>query len=122
MPLTSDPLLLDVCRDVVVRFKGHGSYGGEQGALKALARRTASSPEQCREAFNVLCGVYDRAVEAIARHRNAADRPSEEPRYAAPDDIDFDACMRELDEIEPGSAMSQKGQILNWVIFWHYLK
>jgi hypothetical protein len=45
-----------------------------------------------------------------------------ERRYAAPDDIDFDACLRELDEIEPGAAMHQKGQILNWVIYWHYLK
>ncbi len=119
MPLTTDPHLLDVCCDVVRRFKGHNSYGGVQGALKALARRSGGSPEQCREAFDVLCRVYDRAVEAIGRHRGA-EYARRKVRYAAP--IDFDACMRELDEIEPGKAMNEKGQILDWVIYWHYLK
>jgi hypothetical protein len=30
--------------------------------------------------------------------------------------------MRDLDEIEPGVAAREKGQILNWCIFWYYLK
>lgn len=120
MPLTNNPHLLDVCCDVVVRFKGHDSYGGAKGALKALARRSGGSPEQCRDAFDALCTVYDRAVDAIQRHRTEYPRGTR--RYAEPSDIDFDACMTELDEIEPGKAMEQKGRILNWVIFWHYLK
>lgn len=121
MALTSDPNLLDVCSDVVVRFKAHESYGGRDGALKALRRRTGSSPEECREVFDVLCKVYDRAVEAIGRH-TVVELHGEETKHADPTDIDFDACMRELAEIEPGGALVQKGQILNWVIFWHYLK
>jgi hypothetical protein len=121
MPPPTDPYLLDTCCDVVVRFKGHGSYGGEQAALKALRRRApGSSQEEYRAAFDVLCKAYDRAVEAIRRH--PAERPGGQRPYAEYDDIDFDACMRELEEVEPGAAMKQKRDILNWVIFWHYLK
>ncbi len=121
MPLPADPHLLDVCSDVVIRFKGHDSYGGPGGALRALQRRVpAFSVEDCRAAFEVLCAVYDRAVVAIRRH--PAKCPVGKTKYARPEDIDFEACMRELEDIEPGSAMNEKRGILNWVIFWHYLK
>jgi hypothetical protein len=118
MALTTDQRLLDVCCDVVIRFKGHRSYGGEQGALKALKKRTGFLAEECREAFDALCKVYDRAVDVLPGH--TASPPG--ARFAALTDVDFDACMREINAIAPGEAMLQKGQILNWVIFWHYLK
>jgi hypothetical protein len=37
-------------------------------------------------------------------------------------DINYTACMRELEMIKPGVAVREKGSILNWVISWHYLK
>ncbi len=122
MPFPNDPLILDVGCDVVIRFKGHKSYGGQQNALKAMARRAAAPQEECRQVFEALCRVYDQAVDAIVRHRRTTNPLKRGIRYASLDDIDFDACMRELDGIEPGEAMHQKGQILNWVIYWHYLK
>ena len=123
MAISSDPLVLDVGCDVVIRYRGHDGYGGERRrALGAMTRRTSKSREQCGAVLDAFCEVYDRAVAAIARHRVPADRPGGGMRHAAPGDIDRDACMRELDEIEPGVALPQKGQILDWVIFWHYLK
>ncbi len=121
MLLPQDTHLLDTCSDVVVRFTAHGQYGHKQKALKALSRRAPGfTPEEYLAVFDLLCGVYDRAAEAIDRHRTV--RPEKKSRYSEPEDIDFDACMRELDEIAPGEALGHKGQILNWVIFWHYLK
>jgi hypothetical protein len=116
-----DPKLLDVGSDVVVRFKGHGSYKGEAGALKAMRRRAPGfSDEEYRAAFDMLSQVYDRAVDAIRRHW--VHRPEKKSRFSEFEDIDHDACMRELETIEPGVAIREKWQILNWVIFWHYLK
>ena len=121
MPIPADPTLLDAASDVAVRFRGHDSYGGEAGAIRALRMRAPGHTfDEYRAAFEFLRAVYDRAEEAIARNR--AVRPEKTSRFAEPEDIDFAACMRELDEIEPGVAMKEKGGILNWCIFWHYLK
>ena len=30
--------------------------------------------------------------------------------------------MRELETIEPGVGTPEKGSMLNWVIFWHFLQ
>jgi hypothetical protein len=121
MLLPIDPDLLEVGRDVVVRFKAHGQYGSESAALKALKRRVPESTVEERLAvFQGFCVVYDRAVEGIERHRIKP--PQKKGRYAKPGDIDFEACLAEIDEFAPGEALLQKGEILNWVIFWHYLK
>lgn len=121
MPIPTDPRLLDIARDVTIRFRGHGSYGDERGALKALRRRAPGhTPDEYLAVFELLCTVYDKAVAAIPRH--PAQRPDKTSILAKAEDIDFDACMAELDEIEPGLAASEKGWILNWCIFWHYLK
>jgi hypothetical protein len=121
MPNHDDPKLLDAGCDVVIRFKGHGSYKGADAALAALARRTpGSSRAQCRAIFDLFCRVYDRAVEAIRRHR--IERPEKASRFAKIEDIDSAACMRDLETIEPGLATQQKQAILNWVIDWHYLR
>src|SRR4051794_20770875 len=116
-----DPNLLDVGCDVVVRFKGHGSYKGEPGAVRALAKRgPGSTQDESRAVFDLLCRVYDLAAEAIQRH--PAERPEKQGQFAEFEDIDFDACMVELEAIEPGVATKQKREILTWVIFWNYLK
>jgi hypothetical protein len=121
MPIPTEPNLLNVACDVVVRFKGHGSYKGEAGALRALAKRApGSTQDECRAVFALLDRVYDRTVEAIRQH--PAERPEKEGRFAEFEDIDFDACMVELEAIEPGVATKQKREILTWVIFWNYLK
>jgi hypothetical protein len=116
-----DPKLLDVGSDVVVRFKGHDSYKGEAGALKAMARRAPGfSQDDYRAVFDMMSQVYDRAVDAIERHR--VDRPEKTSPFSEYEDIDNAACMKELETIEPGVATREKWQILNWVIFWYYLK
>jgi hypothetical protein len=121
MSLPHDPHLLNTCSDVVMRFLAHDTYGTEQKALNALSRRAPGfSPDQYRAVFDVLCRVYTRAVEAIPRYHSP--RPNEGSQFSQFEDIDFDECMKELDEIAPGEAMNCKQQILNWVIFWHYLK
>lgn len=121
MSTFDDPVFLNVAFDVVVRFKAHDSYKGEKGALKALARRAPGfSPEQCRELFDLMCKVYDRARELASGYLY---HPGASPgKFADPADIDHEACMRELDRIEPGVAMPAKRALLGWAIFWYYLK
>jgi hypothetical protein len=121
MPIPAAPNLLEAACDVVIRLKGHGSYNGQPGALRALAKRApGSSQAEFRAVFDLLCRVYDLAAEAIQRH--PAERPEKQGRFAEFEDIDFDACMVELEAIEPGVATKQKREILTWVIYWHYLK
>ncbi len=119
-PLSDDPdHLLDVACDVAIRFKGDGSYEGVPGALKALARRAPDATEEDRRAaLEMLCRAYDWAVEAIQGHR--VERPGKRSRFAEFEDIDFDACLAELEAIGPGLAGEQKRYILTWVIYWHY--
>ena len=119
-PIPNDPTLLGIAADVAVRFRGHDSYGDEAGALRACGGAPGHTPGEYRAAFDFLVEVYDRAVAAIARH--PAHRPEKTSRFAEPEDIDFAACMAELDAIEPGLAAGEKARILNWCIFWHYLK
>jgi hypothetical protein len=121
MRIPTDPQLLVIACDVTIRFRGHGSYGDERGDLKALRRRAPGhTPDEYRTVFEFLLTVYDRAVAAIPRR--LAHRPEKTSKFAEIEDIDFDACMAELNEIEPGLASREKGWILNWCIFWHYLK
>src|SRR4051794_37504518 len=121
MPIPAAPDLLEAACDVVIWLKGHGSYNGQPGALRALAKRApGSSQDEYRAVFDLLCRVYDLAAEAIQRH--PAERPEMEGRFAEFEDIDFDACMVELEAIEPGVVTKQKREILTWVIFWNYLK
>jgi hypothetical protein len=113
--------LLDIACDVTIRFRGHHSYGDQKGAIRALRRRAPGfSPEEYQAVFDVLCRVYDRAVAAIPRH--PAHRAGKTTRLAEFEDIDYAACLEELDELEPGLAGREKRWILNWCIFWHYLK
>jgi hypothetical protein len=121
LSLRHDPKLLEIAGDVVVRFKEHDQYKGEAGALKALKRRAPGfSDDDCRAAFDLMSRVLDRAIDAIGRHR--VHRPDKKSRFSEPEDIDQDACMRELETIEPGVATGEKWGMLNWAIFWHYLK
>jgi hypothetical protein len=120
MPIPTDPKLLDIACDVTIRFRGHRSYGDEKGAIRALRRRAPGhTPDEYRAVFELLGRVYDRAVEAIPMHR--AQRPEKLTKFAPFEDIDYAACMKELDEIEPGVALKEKQWILNWCIFWYYL-
>jgi hypothetical protein len=121
MPIPTDPRLLDIACDVTIRFRGHGSYGDERGALKALRRRAPGhTPDEYLAVFAFLVTVYDRAVAAISRH--PAHRHEKATNLAEFEDIDHAAYMAELDEIGPSLASREKGWILNWCIFWHYLK
>jgi hypothetical protein len=121
MPIPTDPSLLDIACDVTIRLRGHGSDGDEKGALKALRRRAPGHAQgEYLAVFGFLRTVYDRAVAAIPRH--LAHRPDKTTNLAEVEDINFAACMAELDEIEPGLAATEKGWILNWRIFWHFLK
>jgi hypothetical protein len=121
MSTLDDPEFLGIACEVVVRFKAHEQYKGENGAVKALARRAPGfSPEQYRSLFDLLCKVYDRARDLATEY---CYRPNAKPgKHADPSDIDFEACLRELDEIEPGVAAPAKSALMNWAIFWYYLK
>ena len=109
----------EVCSDVVIRFKGHGAYQGRPGALRAFRRRApgyeASTYEQ---GLDIFCEVYDLAVKAIRLFPAAQQSKGKFAKY---EDIDADQCMSYLERVLPGQGTGIKRQILNWVIFWHYL-
>lgn len=119
MPPVYDKQLLAACTDVVIRYKGHGSYGSEARALEALARRVPGFGARDYEAvFRLLVRVYERAVSAVARYR----RPPHSAPDAQAEPVDTAACLRALNRISPGYARREKARILDWVVFWHHMK
>lgn len=120
MNLPEDKLFQDVCADVVIRFKGHGSYKWRAGSLKAFKKRTPGyKPFVYEETLDKFCEVYDFAVQAIDRFPAKREKTS---KYSEFEDIDFEKCMEYINQILPGYGENIKYQILNWVIFWHHLK
>ena len=118
---TESDKLLDVCCNVVVRFKAHDSYKTEMRALAALRRRAPGfDQEQYANAFELLCQVYDCAVDFVPRNKRA--NPDKTSPFAEFADIDYAACLIELDKVQPGIAVRQKEVILTWVIYWHHLR
>jgi hypothetical protein len=120
MKLPADEIFHEVCADVVVRFKGHDSYKGRSGALRAFRKRAPGYDLPVYEsAFDSCCDIYDLAVIAIELFPAAREKTS---KYAEFEDIDFARCMQHIECVFPGDGEGIKKQILNWVIFWHYLK
>jgi len=120
MKLPDDELFQEVCADVIIRFKGHDAYKGKKGALKAFRKRAPEyDPAAYETAFDYFCDIYDLAVVAIALFPAEREKSS---IYAEFENIDFDECMNYLEQLLPGYGARIKTQILNWVIFWHYLK
>ncbi len=116
-----DERLLDVCVDVVIRFKAHDRYRSEAGAVRALKRRAPGyTDEEYQAAFSLLNWVYDQAVLAVSSHRRGPTQPPK--RFAEFEDIDVQACLANLERIAPNRAQRQKKTILHWVIYWHYLR
>lgn len=121
MKLPSDPKLLDIACDVTIRFKGHDSYGSRQKAIAALRRRAPGyHADEYATVLEFLCEIYDLAVEIIPRHVQS--RPEKMSRVAEFDDIDYAACYRKLNTLQPGQATAEKKWILNWTIYWSYLR
>lgn len=122
-PIQPDDLkLLEIACDVAIRLRGHWSYGNTiEGAIKALRRRAPGhTPDKYRAVLEFLCKVYDRAAEVIPMY--PAQHHVNTTGFAQFEDIDYTACMRELNRIKPGVALKEKRCILNWCIFWCYLK
>ena len=120
MNLPEEELFTDVCSDVVIRFKGHGAYKGRAGALRAFKRRAPEYDHHIYEAaFDKFCHVYDTAVKAIEMFPSNREKKS---RYAEFEDINYEKCLDYLEQEFPGYGKDIKSHILNWVIFWHYLK
>lgn len=116
-----DPHFLDVCRDVTVRYKAHDNYGSRKKALKAFERRAPGfDTKEYAQVFDAACAIYEQAVEAIQRF--PSETRHKKKRYAQAEDIDIEKALPYLDQTLPGYALSLKRQLLNWVIFWHYLK
>ena len=119
MPIPNDPRLLDIACHVTIRFRGTAATVVRRERSRRLGRRAPGyTPGEYLAVFAFFLAVYDRAVEVIPRH--LAHRPDKATNLAEFEDIDFDACMANLNEIEPGLAAREKGWILNWCIFWHH--
>ena len=43
-------------------------------------------------------------------------------KYCEFEDIDFEKSLKYISQVLPGYSENIKSQILNWVIFWYYLK
>ena len=119
MKLPETELFQDVCADVVIRFKGHDSYKARKGAIKAFKKRVPGYEDAIYDlAFDSFCRVYDLSVEAIELFPANGSKG----KYSQAEDINSDACLKYIDQVLPGYGNKGKTQILDWVIFWHYLK
>ncbi|MES2133345.1 MAG: hypothetical protein V4506_13440 [Bacteroidota bacterium] len=117
-----DKEYIDILNDVVIRFCAHHSYKTKEGALKALVKRTGkfqgvSNSENLDQAI----AIYTKAAELISSG-HYTDRSANTTIYSAYEDILFDKCLSELQKQVPNSDEQLASAILNWIIFWYYLK
>ena len=120
MKLPDQDIFHDSCADIVIGFKGQGTYNDRDVALKAFQRRAPDHDSALyATAFDYFCDLYDFAVVTIELF------PAEEQdkgEHAKAEDIDYEKCMDHIEQVFPGDGASIKSQILNWVIYWHYLR
>ena len=117
-----DKEYVDILNDVVIRFCAHHSYKTKEGALKALVKRAGklqglSNAENLDQAI----AIYNKAAELISSG-NYTDRSANTTIYSAYEDILFDKCLGELKTQFPNSDDQLASAILNWIVFWYYLK
>ena len=106
----------DVARNLVAYDK----YGGESDrALRALVRRTAGCDRAaCAAALDLLSAVVATVRETVPRHVRPREEETGNARF---EDIDFDACMAEVDVHRPGAAIEAKRAAVSWAILYDYL-
>jgi hypothetical protein len=113
---------IDILNDVVIRLKAHQSYKTKEAALKALIKRSKAFPETDHASnLNLGIAIYDKAAELIGSG-NYTDRSRNATIYAAQEDILFEACTSDIKKRFPGSEDELISLLLNWVVFWYYLK
>jgi len=49
------------------------------------------------------------------------ERPNKRSRFAEFEDIDYEACLSEMEQLRPGYAHREKAIILSWSILYYYL-
>jgi hypothetical protein len=111
---------LDAAWEVAKPFRAFGAYGSEEQARAALRRRCRGlTEEQCGNALHKALGLYDTAVELVARDAAALWERTDVRTGRTPD---FLALPRELQRRCPGFRITTCRTALAWVFYWHHLK
>ncbi len=111
---------IEIITDVTVRFIAHDNYKTINGAITSLKKRLENySLSVCEEIFKQSVKVYKESEELIKTGKfiNPPDN-----KIASLDDIDFENSLNYLslqnDTVDNKLIIS----ILNWTIYWYYLK
>ena len=118
--MSSEEAFIEACTDVVVRFVAHDQYRGDKHlAADALERRQPGhQPRMYLESIERYAKVYAAAVRAV----RANVKPDLWTQHALLTDIDFEGCIGQILAEVGNSNRSTVSQLLNWVIYWHYLR
>ena len=109
--------------DVLVKFKAHGNYKGSvAAAVKIITKRFPGVEEkECKDLFERVCLMYDHAAAIISAGKYI-DHTKNTTGYSESSDIDIKAFREELLSQESHVDAEIVSNLMQWIIFWYYLK
>ena len=106
--------------DVTIRFKAHNQYRGQNQAAKALSKRISGlTIEEALLQLTTACEAYDEAAKTMKAGEFIKSKRGE---FADPSDIKFEEWKTQLKKVHPKTEDTILTGIMNWIIFWYYLK
>jgi len=111
---------IEIISDVTVRFIAHENYKTIDGAITSLKKRLDNySRSDCENYLNQTVKVYNESVELIKTRKFV--NPTN-IKIASLDDIDFEKSLNYLSAQNETVETKLLISLLNWTIYWYYLK
>jgi hypothetical protein len=111
---------IEIISDVTVRYIAHDSYKNLSGAIARLKKRLEKySLSECEEIFQLSMKVYNESAELIKSRKFIN---FSENRISELSDIDFQKNFEFLIQRNENTDTRLISILLNWTIFWYYLK
>jgi len=113
---------IEILSDVAIKFNAYKTYKTREGAIKMLAKKTKEFPGSDNSVhFDTAALIYNKAKELISS-RNYEDRSKNMTGFSMFEDILYNKCFVEIKKIAPTADETLITRILNWVIYWYYVR
>ncbi len=117
-----DKAYIEILSDIAIKFNTYKTYKTREGAIKILTKKTSNFRDIDHAAhFDIATLVFDKAKELISS-RKYEDRSKNTTGFSAFEDILYDACFAEIKAITPAADPLLITRILNWAIYWYYIR
>ncbi len=113
---------IEILCDVAIKFNTYKTYKTREGAIKALAKKTKEFHVSEHSVYlDIATLIYNKAKELISS-RNYEDRSKNTTGFSAFEDILYDKCVVEIKKVADKTDELLISRILNWTIYWYYLR